>query len=245
MHPHETKYLGRTKPPKDLICPTCKDNGEDGIALLRTSDYSPRKLNALKVKLGALEKRIKLLKGQLEPLEKGTVKAKEGQINQLKDGLKQLGIQQKPLQDEKKKIEDLQAMEEFFTGLLTMKMTQEPDFTTYKMRNMGTQTHKLGITKETIDFIFSTRKDVKCTKILSIPDGNTIGDLKMPNWHYPSDHFAIGADLILTTRAGRRRIAQHDSTKPVRRMAQREFSSRRDSPVMVRLLEEIVEAQDN
>merc|ERR1711964_769696 len=30
-----------------------------------------------------------------------------------------------------------------------------------------------------------------------------------------------------------------------RRMAQREFSSRRDSPVMVRLLEEIVAAQDN
>jgi len=34
-------------------------------------------------------------------------------------------------------------------------------------------------------------------------------------------------------------------TKPLRRMAQREFSSRRDSPVMVRLLEEIIAAQDD
>merc|ERR1711964_146907 len=30
-----------------------------------------------------------------------------------------------------------------------------------------------------------------------------------------------------------------------RRMAQREFSSRRDSPVMVRLLQEIIDAQDD
>merc|ERR1711964_73503 len=30
-----------------------------------------------------------------------------------------------------------------------------------------------------------------------------------------------------------------------RRMAQREFSSRRDSPVMVKLLQEIIDAQDN
>merc|ERR1711964_836389 len=38
-----------------------------------------------------------------------------------------------------------------------------------------------------------------------------------------------------------------DATPPTRerrRMAQREFSSRRDSPVMVRLLEEIIAAQD-
>jgi len=33
--------------------------------------------------------------------------------------------------------------------------------------------------------------------------------------------------------------------KPRRRMAQREFSSRRDSPVMVRLLEQIIDAQDD
>merc|ERR1711964_184478 len=34
-------------------------------------------------------------------------------------------------------------------------------------------------------------------------------------------------------------------TKKRRRMAQREFSNRRDSPVMVRLLEQIIDAQDD
>jgi len=64
----------------------------------------------------------------------------------------------------------------------------------------------------------------------------------------------INPKELFIEEAQRRRMAQSEFSShrdsPVistdrRRMAQREFSSRRDSPVMVRLLEEIVAAQDD
>jgi len=51
--------------------------------------------------------------------------------------------------------------------------------------------------------------------------------------------------VVPAAAAARRRLAQNvDSTPNRRRMAQREFSNRVDSPVMIRLLKEIVAAQD-
>jgi len=152
----------------------------------------------------------------------------------------------------------------------TRALRQGPVFTTDKWRRGGTQVAKKGITRERIDFIFHT-KEFRCTGILDITK-EKIEKLHMPGWKYPSDHFAIAADLVLPRLGGKatrtesalskspRRPSQistgaHSTssaqgtvsprTPDRRRMAQREFSSRRDSPVMVRLLEEIVAAQDN
>jgi len=59
------------------------------------------------------------------------------------------------------------------------------------------------------------------------------------------DTILIGFGVTPVTEQVRRRLAQNvDSTPNRRPMAQREFSSRRDSPVMVRLLQEIIAAQN-
>jgi len=52
---------------------------------------------------------------------------------------------------------------------------------------------------------------------------------------------ATDQEVSLTTASG----AFTNGRKERRRMAQREFSKRRDSPVMTRLLEEIIDAQDD
>lgn len=102
---------------------------------------------------------------------------------------------------------------------------------------------KIGVTRQTIDYIWYTPK-IKCSRVLAITK-DEIEPLHMPGWRYPSDHFFIGADLAIPP-AARRRLEQNDPPRDGRRrMAQREFSSRRDSPVMTRLLEEIIDAQDD
>merc|ERR1711964_426586 len=113
-------------------------------------------------------------------------------------------------------------------------MASEPKFTTMKWRKGGTQKDKRGKTIQTIDFIFYTSNGLECKRVLNMPMEEIEPDLHMPGWKYPSDHFMIGADLEFTRFKGGRR-----------RMAQREFSNRRDSPVMTRLLKEIIDAQDN
>jgi len=127
-------------------------------------------------------------------------------------------------------------------------LTQEPEFTTSKWRKGGVQEKKRGITNQTIDYIFYTSKDFECTRVLNMPT-KKIEPLFMPGWKYPSDHFCIVADLIPEQQTRPRGNAV--SVRPAalggkrrRRMAQREFSSRRDSPVMVRLLQEIVAAHN-
>merc|ERR1711964_664741 len=125
---------------------------------------------------------------------------------------------------------------------------------------------KRGITNQTIDYIFYTSEDFECTRVLNMPT-KKIEPLFMPGWKYPSDHFCIVADLICTSIPVQRKPISKGNARPAarqtrprgnavsvarpnrngnrrRRMAQREFSSRRDSPVMVRLLREIVAAQD-
>merc|ERR1711964_146170 len=110
---------------------------------------------------------------------------------------------------------------------------KEPEFTTSKWRKGGVQVDKRGKTTQTIDYIFYTANHFECTRVLDMPPLDTIEPLLlMPGWKYPSDHFMICADLKFTG-------------KPRRRMAQREHSNRRDSPVMTRLLQEIIDAQDN
>jgi len=108
-----------------------------------------------------------------------------------------------------------------------MKLTQEPEFTTSKNRTAGAQKDKIKVTTQTIDYIFYTKEFV-CSRILGMTK-DKIEALYMPGWRYPSDHFCIAADMILPKR---------------RRMAQRERSNCRDSPVMVRLLQEICDAQN-
>merc|ERR1711964_965929 len=99
------------------------------------------------------------------------------------------------------------------------------------------QEDKRGKTKQTIDYIFYTN-DFKCSRVLDITK-DKIEDMKMPGWKYPSDHFMISADLTFTPQNGRRDAVITDIRNRRRRMAQREFSDRRDSPVMVRLLQEV------
>jgi len=121
--------------------------------------------------------------------------------------------------------------------LLNKKLTQEPEFTSAKWRKGGAQEDKRGITNQTIDYIFYTSEPrgenkvaLDCSRVLDLPH-EPIEAIYMPGWKYPSDHFCIAADLTFTQKR--------------RRMAQGEQSNRRDSPVMTRLLNEVVDAQDN
>merc|ERR1711964_141030 len=105
----------------------------------------------------------------------------------------------------------------------------EPEYTTDKWRKGGTQVDKRGKTAQTIDYIFYTPKDFEISRVLGMPPKKDLEEFRMPGWRYPSDHFYVSADLVFRSR---------------RRMAQRERSNRRDSPVMRRLLQEIIDAQD-
>ena len=65
----------------------------------------------------------------------------------------------------------------------------EPEYTTYKLREHGTDKHVL-------DYIFLKDGKWNIYEILDIPaasDENT--ESLIPNWHYPSDHFSIMAKL--------------------------------------------------
>merc|ERR1711964_278107 len=95
------------------------------------------------------------------------------------------------------------------------------------------------ITNQTIDYIFYTSKDFECARVLDMPK-EPIEPLFMPGWRYPSDHGMICADLMFSPDV-LRNAPRHGR----RNMAQREYSNRRDSPVMTRLLQEIIDAQDN
>jgi len=66
---------------------------------------------------------------------------------------------------------------------------EEPEYTTYKLRAHGTDKHVL-------DYIFLRGGAWNVTQLLSIPkpsDENAASFI--PNWHYPSDHFSILAQL--------------------------------------------------
>jgi len=72
---------------------------------------------------------------------------------------------------------------------------EELDFTTCKWRKGGAQKDKLGVKKQTIDFIFYSEGDWQVRRTLDVPPAEKLEHLKMPGWKYPSDHFLISADI--------------------------------------------------
>eukprot|EP01084_Bolivina_argentea_P079838 144725_1 len=65
----------------------------------------------------------------------------------------------------------------------------EPEYTTFKAR-------KHGVDKHTLDYIFIKGGKWNVTQVLPIPkvSQHNVNEL-IPNWHYPSDHFSIAAQL--------------------------------------------------
>jgi len=75
-------------------------------------------------------------------------------------------------------------------------------FTASKWRRGGGQPSKCHLVEETIDFIFhnSGPNGFKTVGTLSVPHSDVVkksSPLRLPCWRYPSDHFMIGADLVL------------------------------------------------
>ncbi|ETO17901.1 hypothetical protein RFI_19405, partial [Reticulomyxa filosa] len=66
----------------------------------------------------------------------------------------------------------------------------EPEFTTYKKRRNAADKH-------TIDYIFVKNGIWKVAELLQIKDKLDMDSHSsvIPNWNYPSDHFAIGCKL--------------------------------------------------
>jgi nocturnin len=65
----------------------------------------------------------------------------------------------------------------------------EPAYTTCKERKAGVACH-------TIDYILVPRSTA-VEALLSVPPLADLSPGMLPNWNYPSDHLAIGADLVL------------------------------------------------
>ena len=66
----------------------------------------------------------------------------------------------------------------------------EPLYTTWKYREHGRDKH-------TIDYIFLKHGQTwKIHEILTVPEGDDHDErFRLPNWNYPSDHFAIGCKV--------------------------------------------------
>ncbi len=69
---------------------------------------------------------------------------------------------------------------------------KEPPYTTWKLRKHGTDKH-------TIDYIFVKNAEFEVVDFWSIPQGDEKRLALIPNWDYPSDHFAISATIQLTS----------------------------------------------
>ena len=67
---------------------------------------------------------------------------------------------------------------------------QEPEYTTWKIREEGEVCH-------TIDYIFYSRRDFSPERVLSMPSEEQLGEGKAPSLTYPSDHFSLCCDLRL------------------------------------------------
>jgi len=66
-------------------------------------------------------------------------------------------------------------------------MGEEPPFTTWKLRGEVEAKH-------TIDYIFMTG-ELEATRVLELPDEGEVGPERLPSWSYPSDHFALLAEI--------------------------------------------------
>jgi len=79
------------------------------------------------------------------------------------------------------------------------KLDREKRYTSGKWRRGGNQPDKCKIIHQTIDFIFT--KGFDKVRNLSVPEWKRVKEvspLMLPCFAYPSDHFMIGADLVLT-----------------------------------------------
>lgn len=67
----------------------------------------------------------------------------------------------------------------------------EPPYTTWKIREDSEYC-------QTLDYIFFTRNSLKVDSVLQLPTSEDIGEGRVPSYRYPSDHFALVADLHIT-----------------------------------------------
>eukprot|EP00052_Salpingoeca_macrocollata_P003084 m.34136 g.34136 ORF g.34136 m.34136 type:complete len:192 (+) comp12998_c0_seq1:319-894(+) len=65
----------------------------------------------------------------------------------------------------------------------------EPAYTTWKLRSKGEA-------KMCIDFVFFTAGSLRCVQLLGIPEEAEVEPERFPSLQYPSDHVALGADLM-------------------------------------------------
>lgn len=87
-----------------------------------------------------------------------------------------------------------------------------PD-TSFKSRKGGNQFAKCQPIGQAIDFIFHSNQ-WKCTHTLSVIELLKLcADFGLPNWKYPSDHFMIMADLVLTNRLSEADTQLRNTTK--------------------------------
>ncbi|XP_005101077.1 nocturnin [Aplysia californica] len=73
----------------------------------------------------------------------------------------------------------------------------EPEYTTWKVRS-GKHGETMEESCHTIDYVFVTRNNSKCVKLLQFPTGAELGDGFLPSFSYPSDHLSLVADLVFT-----------------------------------------------
>lgn len=69
---------------------------------------------------------------------------------------------------------------------------EEPDYTTWKIREEGEVCH-------TIDYVFYTKNTLKAEAVLNFPSGDEIGEGRVPSYTYPSDHFSLVSDFRISS----------------------------------------------
>lgn len=69
-------------------------------------------------------------------------------------------------------------------------LNQEAEYTTWKFREDGEHI-------QTLDYIFYSPDQIRVDAVLDMPTGEQIGEHRLPNLSYASDHFSLVADLRL------------------------------------------------
>merc|ERR1711964_313864 len=121
--------------------------------------------------------------------------ALEGDAAHKDDGARKLTLTREHTQSIRSKL--VSSYKEFRGDTERYAKGKELDVSTAKYRWGGPQLDKLGITYQTIDFIFCPDY-WKCTRVLSVPCYEDVLDTSpqlLPSGKYPSDHFMIGAEL--------------------------------------------------
>ena len=72
---------------------------------------------------------------------------------------------------------------------------KEPAWSTWKVRKKSGDTIE---SKHTIDYILHS-PELRVKKVLLAPDDEVIGEGRLPDWSYPSDHIALAAEFTLPT----------------------------------------------